>query len=153
MKKQMILKSDQPRGWPSWGLTLIAVLGLLGLAKAQDNALADADARLRGLAYGVELTTAPAAGPVPAFVRTTDVGRNGGERTSTTQLIFALHSDRQRSISVEVFNESGLALHHQVLVARPGRNAMAMDVAHLREGRYVALLHEGANARVVRFRR
>lgn len=153
MKKQLVLKSDQPKGWTSWGLTLIAVLGLLGFATAQNNALDDADARFGGLAYGVERTTAPAASPEPACVCTTDEGRDDGERTSTSQVIVALESDRQRSISVEVFNESGLAMHHQVLVARPGRNAMAMNVDHLREGRYAALLHEGANARVVRFQR
>ncbi len=153
MKTQLELRTERPGGWPAWLLTLIALVGLLGLANAQDGALADADPRIVDLAHGPDRTPTPAMGTVPVPVRITDDGRHGDERTLTTQLIFALECDRPRSITVAVYNERGQTMQQAVLQARPGRNAMAMDVAHLREGRYVALLHEGANARVVRFQR
>lgn len=153
MKTQLELRTERPGGWPAWLLTLIALVGLLGLANAQDGALADADPRIGDRVHGPERSTTPVLGSVPVLVRITDDGRHGDERTLTTQLIFALECDRPRSITVAVYNERGQAMQQAVLRARPGRNAMALDVAHLREGRYVALMHEGENARVVRFRR
>jgi hypothetical protein len=41
----------------------------------------------------------------------------------------------------------------RTLTAKPGRNALAMDVSDLREGRYVARISEGNGGRVVRFHR
>ncbi len=83
----------------------------------------------------------------------TDDGGSGNARRSVAQLIFALESDRRRTITVEVYNEQGCPMQRTVLTALPGRNALAMNVDRLREGRYVALMHDGVNARIVRFRR
>lgn len=95
----------------------------------------------------------PAASHAPAPARITDDGQQGEGYTATAQLIFAFESGHPRSISVEVFDERGRKVRSSILTSRPGRNALAMDVADLHAGGYVARVSEGNGARVVRFHR
>lgn len=133
-------------------VAVVALLGSLSLAYAQGEALTATTKGNLGLAVDIE----PAwtvANKAPAFRPITDDGYAGDAQRSVAQLIFALASDRHRTIAVEVYNEQGRVLQHAELMARPGRNALAMSVDRLPEGRYVALMHEGMNARFVRFKR
>ncbi|MBP8823520.1 MAG: hypothetical protein KBH07_07740 [Flavobacteriales bacterium] len=129
----------------------MAVMGLQGLAQGQGLALLPH--RSGEPAFSTPALVHRPSPVAPSFTAITDDGGNGDEYTSTSQLIIALESDRRRSITVEVFNELGRTMRSAVLTAWPGRNALALDVAGLHEGRYVAVMQEGASARVVRFRR
>src|SRR5690606_12471902 len=77
-------------------------------------------------------TRSPAhVGPAEAQVRISDDGQRGDGHMATAQLIFAFESGHPRSISVEVFDERGRKVRSSILSARPGRNALAVDVADL----------------------
>ena len=86
-------------------------------------------------------------------MKITDDGGQGDQGAATAQLIIAFESEHPRLITVEVFDENGRKVRSSVLTSKPGRNALAVDVADLREGRYVARITEGEGCRVVRFHR
>lgn len=130
-----------------------ALLGCMNMAQAQEGALATVANGFHGLSPNVELARVVKAGTGSRMKPISDDGRGGDALRPVAQLIFALESESDRLITVEVFNEQGRTVQHTVLSARRGRNALTMNVDRLREGRYVALVHEGASARIVRFRR
>ena len=134
-------------------VALVALVGGLSPAHAQEGATAAASIGSHRPGVVPLPTRATLPNRAPAREMITDDGGSGNARRSVAQLIFALESDRRRTITVEVYNEQGCPMQRTVLTALPGRNALAMNVDRLREGRYVALMHDGVNARIVRFRR
>lgn len=138
---------------PSWALTAVALLGLIGLAHGQGDQLSElTPVPMRSM---VAEPRQAIAGPAPYHVpvKITDDGGQGDEHTATAQLVLVFESEGPRSITVEVFDEQGRKVRRSVLTAKPGGNALAVDVANLREGRYVARITEGESGRVVRFHR
>jgi|GEM_PF-2825461 len=139
--------------WPSWALTAVALLGLMGLAYGQGDQLSTlTPLPARSTAAEVR-KRAPELAPTKVPVQITDDGRQGDERSATAQLIFAFTSEDAHSITVDVLDESGRVVSQRTLTAKPGRNALAMDVSDLREGRYAARITQGDGGRVVRFHR
>lgn len=152
MKKEK-RKIEQWRNRSFRAFTAVALLGVVGMAYGQGEPLS----QLNPVPVRSPSTEVPpvAMDPVPytAPVRITDDGRQGDQRGSTNQLILAFASDRAHAITVEVFDEQGRRVQRSVLRSKPGKSALAMNVAALREGRYVAQITEGAGGRTVRFQR
>lgn len=146
--KQM--HTDRPLGRKMRAMAVVALLGLAGLVHGQAEALSElAPARARAVRAPQPAPAMPSHVPV----KVTDDGRQGDGRLATAQLIFALESEHPRSITVDVLDERGRVVRRRTLTAKPGRRALAMDVADLRGGRYVARIMEGEVGRVVRFHR
>ncbi len=141
------------RDWSSWALTAVAVLGLMGLAFGQGEPLSELTPLPSRSAVAEVRLPVPELVPTKVPVKITDDGRQRDERSATAQLIFAFTSEHAHSIIVDVLDESGHVVSQRTLSAKPGRNALAMDVSDLREGRYVALISEGDGGRLVRFYR
>lgn len=131
--------------WPSWLLTAMALLGLVGLACGQGEPLSElATAPALTTIQGTEVPGIPTA-PAQSI---TDDGRGGDEWLEARQLIIALTSDHARSIAVHVLDERGRVVRSCALQAPAGRRALALDVSTLARGRYVARI---GDAQVVRF--
>ena len=151
MKKQQ--KYTNLNNLRAWALTALALPGLIGLAYGQGEPLSE----LAPLAMNTVLPQAgqsvPSESPSQLPVRITDDGRGGDGAMATAQLILAFESKDTRSIAVDVLDERGHLVRKRILAGKPGKNALTVDLADLREGRYVARITEGAGIRMVRFHR
>lgn len=137
----------------SWTFLAIAALGSFGSSYGQGEPLT-AIAEAPAITH-VAKATQPLVTLAPGHqtVGITDDGHQGDERWATSQLIFAFECEHPRSVTVDLFNEQGLQVGSSRLMPMPGRKVLALDVAHLREGRYAARITEGGGAKVVRFHR
>lgn len=139
----------------AWSLTALALLGPMGLAFGQGEPLSMATTQPIWVDPTVPHFAVPVVErrPSHAPARLTDDGWAGDPRTVTTQLVFAFESGHPRSLAVDVLDEHGRVVYRCTLNAKAGRNALAMDVSGLQQGRYVARITEGQAGRLVRFRR
>lgn len=151
MKTQHMQFQRKDRPWRA--LSAVALFGLMHLAYGQGEPLSEltlspAHATVHGARPG-----AKGREVVPVAMAITDDGNREDRAMATTQLILAFESGRARAFGLEVLDERGRVVRRWNLSGRPGKNALAVDVSGLPEGRYVALFTEGQAGRLVRFRR
>ena len=143
------------QSWPSWLLTAVALLGLMGLAYGQGEALSEAAPGpldpSAAQAVDAPVLSEPAGVMVPVVI--TDDGRRGDELLEARQLIIALTAERTRSIGVDLLDERGRVVRSCALEVRAGRRALVVDVSALAKGRYAARITGGDATTVVRFTR
>jgi hypothetical protein len=139
--------------WPAWAATAIAVLGLAGLAAAQNGSYASAEDLLTILGPDQDqYHTEPGRDPVPPIRPISDDGRSTDLLPVVNELIINRSAESTAPIDVRILDEHG-RLVDTLTLGRNTHRALPIGLQALAAGRYVAQISGTRQVGSVRFRK
>ncbi len=103
--------------------------------------------------HTAETSTRPTTGTARVPNSISDDGNNQERVPTTTQLVVAYTGEADITFTLDILNEHGHVVRHQVLDPSRNQRFWTVDVERLRTGRYVARLLCAKGAVINRFRR